>query len=492
VPEIPSILEGMRAADLIDLLLVASLFFIVLTWVRSAQSGSAARRLMALVVIYALVYLAADLFDLYLAQRVLGVLFFVLMIALVVVFQSDIRRLLDRLGSLGARRSPAAAPRNSPVHLLTEAAAHLAEERIGALIAIRGSEPWESHLQGGIDLNGKLSRPLLYSIFNPESPGHDGAVLIEGDRLTRFAVHLPLARRTPPVSRSGGTRHAAGLGLAEECDAFVIVVSEERGTISVAERGELTEVSSAAELRERLEGFWEAHYEPRRTGRRGWRTRRTIETGTISLGLAALVWFLFVYSADTAFRTYQVPVEVRNLPPDWKLNTDRVPSVRVTVSGSEPAFDRLDPSAMVVSVDLSRPQAGTNELAITDENLSLPSGLQLVTTEPSVLRVEAVPQRRLVIPVQVRMEQPLPPGDSIRVEPGSVEVLVPASGRTTPSSIPTEPVSPSILAEQGRLQVPLVLPEGAQLAPGIDSQVEVQLMRSGAARIPSQATPAPP
>src|SRR5919106_5454924 len=123
-------------------------------------------------------------------------------------------------------------PQSPLVDTLTEATAHMASLKTGALIAIRGREPWASQIHGGIELGGAVSAPLLYSIFNPDTPGHDGAVLIEDDRLTRFAAHLPLAEELPEVSRYGGTRHAAAVGLSQECDALVIVVSEERGTIS--------------------------------------------------------------------------------------------------------------------------------------------------------------------------------------------------------------------------------------------------------------------
>lgn len=117
------------------------------------------------------------------------------------------------------------------------AASKLGEMRTGALIAVKGAEPWDHHMQGGIELGGAISLPLLFSLFDHRTPGHDGALLIEGNRVTKFAVQLPLAPIPPHVIRYGGTRHAAGLGLAEVCDAFIVVVSEERGTISLAHDG---------------------------------------------------------------------------------------------------------------------------------------------------------------------------------------------------------------------------------------------------------------
>ena len=180
------------------------------------------------------------------------------------LFQADLLRLLDQIGSWSLYRRPrdgGDAPEVTDT--LTETVAHLADQHTGALIAIRGHQPWERLLRGGIRLDGRLSQPLLVSIFDDSTPGHDGVVLLEGDRVTRFAVHLPLTENLPEASRFGGTRHAAALGLAEQCDALVIVVSEERGTISVAEGEHITELATASELKERLTHFWQRHYGPR-------------------------------------------------------------------------------------------------------------------------------------------------------------------------------------------------------------------------------------
>ncbi|MQA89178.1 MAG: hypothetical protein GEU90_02925 [Gemmatimonas sp.] len=478
-PFVSEIADEFRTADLIDLLLVAGLFFLVISWVRSAQSGSAARRLMALVFLYGLVYLAADFFELFLAQTVLGVFFFVVLISLVVVFQGDIRRLLDRLGSVGLRREERGVPLTSPVHLLTEAASHMAEERTGGLIAIRGTDPWEAYLQGGIPLNGQLSRALLDSIFNAESPGHDGALLVEGDRVTRFAVHLPLARRPPPISWSGGTRHTAALGLSEECDALVIVISEERGTISIAEDGQLIELESAVELNERLGEFWRQHYSAKTGEGRRRRRRRRLETGALSLGLAAMVWFLFVYSADTVFRSYRVPIEIRNLPADWRLDTDEVPSALVTLSGSEPAFDRLDPAELAASFDLSDPEDGVNELTITADNLTVPADFDLIAADPPSVEILASRQLRVLLPVRIRRTGLLPPIDSLVANPAIVEVMVPSTMGAAPTSIPTEEIDVMRIMEEGTLSVPLVLPDEVRMAPDRSTEVEVKVLRRG-------------
>jgi DNA integrity scanning protein DisA with diadenylate cyclase activity len=220
----------MRITDLLDIVLVAAVFHVLIAWLRLSLPRGVARRSLVAAPLTAVVYLLAHVYDLYLLQRVLDGLLLALLVAGVVVYQSDIRRLLERAFTGKAPRRPQA----PLVDTLSAAVTHMASKRMGALIAVRGHESWSAHIRGGVELGGAISEPLLYSIFHTSTPGHDGAVLIDDGRITRFAVHLPLASDMPDVSAHGGTRHTAALGLSQEGDAFVIVVSEERGTISIA------------------------------------------------------------------------------------------------------------------------------------------------------------------------------------------------------------------------------------------------------------------
>lgn len=469
------LVRSIQVADIVDVLLVGAVFFVGITWLRQSSSGSAARRVVVLGFLYASVYLLADRFDLYLMGRLLEVLFFVVLIAAVVVFQTDIRRLLDRVATWSFGRTVITTSASSTVEILAETAAHLAETRTGALIAIRGTEPWDTHVQGGVELDGVVSRPLLYSIFDPESAGHDGAVLMEGDRVTRFAVHLPLALHLPESSRFGGTRHAAALGLATECDALVIVVSEERGTISVAEKGRLTEVSSASELCERLERFWQEHHGESATLSRRWWCRRTLETATMSLGLAALTWLLAFDGADTVYRTYAVPIELRNLPPEWALESDTVSTAAVTLSGAEKAFRRLDLAELTVSFNLAEPDTGENELVITEENLALPSGLHLYDVYPRSMKVVAHRQISLELPVQVRTIGVLSDSFVLAPNPQTVTLLVPVEGVDRPDRVLTQPVDLRQIPKEGRTRAKLALPPRTRLRPDQKAEVEVLL-----------------
>ena len=464
-------------ADVADILLVSVFFFVGITWLRRSSSGSAARRIMALCVLVAVVYLLADLVHLFLVRQILQLISLGFLIAAVVVFQADIRRLLDRLGSWGEPAGPRLAG-GTTIDTLLEVANRLSEDRVGAIVAIRGRDSWDTHIQGGVELDGLVSRPLLESIFQPESAGHDGAVLMEGDRITRFAAHLPLAAHIPEVSRYGGTRHAAALGLADETDAFVLVISEERGTISVAERGRLIEVDTLSDLANRLNAFWSEHYEEGAGGGGRWLSRSTAETVGLSMGFATVIWLIFSYSADTISRTFEVPIEFRNLPAEWTLDSDTIPSALVTLNGSERAFGRLDASELAISFDLAEPDSGLNVLTVTGENLTLPSGLRLANVNPRELRVVARPQVAVQLPVQIRTVPALPDTLELVAQPRTVTVLLDGGG-PFPAQIFTTPVDLARLLPSGGGTASLDLPQGVRLAPEEPGEVTVTLRRRG-------------
>ena len=129
----------------------------------------------------------------------------------------------------------------------------MAGQKIGALIILAGDQPLEGVVDGGFVLDGKISVPLILSVFDSSSPGHDGAILIERERIQRFGLHLPLGER---FDRQLGTRHRAALGLSERSDALILVVSEERGVISAARNGKLSTITNLEELKNIITRHW--------------------------------------------------------------------------------------------------------------------------------------------------------------------------------------------------------------------------------------------
>ena len=381
-----TMLAGIRPADMVDILLAGGFIYGIIHWLRRSSSPRLAHRIVLAVVILAALYTLASRLDMVLLETIVLISFLLVGVGTAVFFQKDIQRTLDRLLLLRFRRPSARKSLlQSPVSILCEAAGALAEKRHGALIAIQGREAWSRQIEGGVWLDGIVSVPLLDSLFDPASAGHDGAVLIKRDIVTHFGAHLPLSAAGPLK----GTRHAAGLGLSEQCDAFVIIVSEERGAISVARRGSLVEVASPAELQQLLAPFWEARYATLVPVLSRWKRLRPVTMPLISLVLAMLLWILFASRPEEAIQTFTVPIQYVNLPMEYELTDPGPASALVTLSGSEQAFRIFEPSALIVSLDLSNIVAGTNRLPITESSIRIPQGWTLYGVDPVQVTIQA-------------------------------------------------------------------------------------------------------
>jgi diadenylate cyclase len=172
--------------------------------------------------------------------------------AIIVLFQADIRRALAHFGRAPFfRYFQRASSDDETIEELVVAATTLSARRTGAIVVIERQIGLRNYIEGGIPLDAMITYDLLATIFQPGSPLHDGAVIVQGDRVAAAACFLPLSVN-PPVSRDLGTRHRAALGLTEENDSIAIVVSEETGIISLALDGELERGLSADALRIRL------------------------------------------------------------------------------------------------------------------------------------------------------------------------------------------------------------------------------------------------
>jgi hypothetical protein len=270
--------------------------------------------------------------------------------------------------------------------LLVRTVAHLSAIRTGALLVIPGTEDVERHVDGGISLRGDLSEPLLLSLFDTTSPGHDGAAILRGSEVERFAVHLPLSSDHAQLG-AGGTRHAAALGLAERTDALCVVVSEERGTVSVASRGVLRTLSRPEELADELRRFLQ-ETGPEKPPEPFWKRLRGVwKEASVSIGLAALLWLVFVPGSSVTAVTLQVPVVVNNLPPGYVLEGVDPSEVEVTLEGRRRDAYLVNRANLEVRVDALLVKLGRRTFDITPANLTHPPTLTILRIEPDRVRL---------------------------------------------------------------------------------------------------------
>jgi DNA integrity scanning protein DisA with diadenylate cyclase activity len=371
-----------RWADALDIFLFAGVLYVSFVVARHV----AKRRLRWALAGLGGVYFASRALDLYLMTLVFQGLWAVLLVGLLIVFQDDLRRFMRRASARGVWPWGPGEPRTSEAELdvLAETAFSLARQRVGALIVVVGHEPLD-HLEGGTPLEGRISGPLLQSIFDPHSAGHDGAALVERGRVTRFGVHLPLSQNPHHLGRLG-TRHSSGLGLSERSDALVLIVSEERGTVTLAQSGELVPLPSAEALRERLT----AHQRQRSQAplpRLGPRLRDG-RTAVLALALAVAAWLLLAYRPGLVERSFAAPIEYDRLPAGVIVDPSGPVQAEVTLEGTAAAFALFDARDLRVHVDAGAAAAGgAADVRLKEENVERPSDLRVARIEPSAIHL---------------------------------------------------------------------------------------------------------
>jgi len=215
---------------------IGFIWFLIYFLIRFLQGTHALQVLMGMV-FFAVLFNVAKWLGLNTIEWVLGTLLQVGVLAFVVLFQPELRRVFARVGQ-NAVFSPFL-KKGGTVDEIVEACTRMAKIKRGALLAIEREVGLQSYLETGVILDAKVSAELLISIFAPNTPIHDGAVLVQGNRVAACGVLFPLTQN-PTVARSLGTRHRAAIGFTEETDAVCIVVSEETGKISVSVYGKLT------------------------------------------------------------------------------------------------------------------------------------------------------------------------------------------------------------------------------------------------------------
>jgi diadenylate cyclase len=237
--------------DVIDILIVSLIVYEVLKLIRGTHAVQMA---LGIAVLVGMFYFSRG-FQLetlnWLIRNVVGYVVF----AAIVLMQGDIRRALVHIGRAPFfrvfRRFEHATPDDDIVEELVVAVTTLASRRTGALIVIERSIGLRNYIEGGIPLDARLTYDLLVSIFQPTSPLHDGAVIVQGDRIAAAACFLPLTIN-PRLSRDLGSRHRAAIGITEENDAVALVASEETGIVSIVMHGEIERSLTPEQLRIRL------------------------------------------------------------------------------------------------------------------------------------------------------------------------------------------------------------------------------------------------
>ncbi len=423
-----------------------------------------------------LLYLLATNFNLYVTLMTLRYFAGISVLVIVIVFQAEIRKYFELLGLIGTRQIKQDKKTPTAIEII-QACVKMAESKTGALIVIQGRDNIDRHIEGGTKLDGIISEEVLLSVFDPHSEGHDGALIINNNRITLFGSHLPLSTNFKEIGKHG-TRHSAALGLSEVSDSLSIVVSEEKGQISLCRDGKMKTLKDYSELEKELAKYITSKFEEKSENWLHRIIKHNLKYKVSAMIVAFLVWFFMAYQAGIVEKTFEAELVFNKVPKDTIVQSYTPKSLKVSTRGrGEGSFANIDATDFVVQINAGNLQSGLNKIQIESKDISIPAGLSLVDFEPQTVLVSSEKYTKMEISVVAKTKGNTPKEVELKgvaVTPEKVEVLVP-QGSEAPSEIATEVIDVSSQTEPIIVPVKIIIDEKFKLVDQADSTVNVAL-----------------
>ena len=406
--------------NLLDTLIMACLIYFVLAWLKDRR----AFQILATVLGMGLFYALASRMGLVMTSVIFQYLWAAIIIVLAIVFQPEIREMLERASPiryLSGNHTSVFKP--DTIDETVKAVTELARQKIGALIVFQRLDRLSNFMLKGKPLDSLVSSEALIMIFQKGSPLHDGAVLISGDRIRAASCILPLSTEESLSSRFG-TRHRAAVGLTERSDALCVVVSEERGEVSIVERKEISNYNKRSSFQTALE----------RGLIYGRPQAQVVTPGLIhmfksnwglkllSVAAAILMWFLVVGPQKSEIGM-SIPIQYTNLPAGLEIKGHWMDRVDARVRGSEAGLSHLRPGSVKAIVDLGNVVTGLNYFRISNKNVQVPAGITIAKIRPSDLTLNIVATSRRALRVEPNFIEKLPDNSRITVTPSKVNII---------------------------------------------------------------------
>ncbi|MEW6379414.1 MAG: diadenylate cyclase [bacterium] len=374
-----------KLLDLIDILLITFIAYQLYSLFHKTKAFRILIGLMGLGGIYTLVRSCG----LFLSTWVFQVFWQVLIVLIIIVFQPEIREVLERVNPLNLlpeKKGVAHDP--SMVETISQAVFRMAGERTGAIIVFQQKDDLQHLIRDGIAFNGEISEPILLSIFQKSSPIHDGAILIDGDRIRLVSGFLPMTEKANLPTRYG-SRHRASLGLSEQCDAFIVVVSEERGHVSTVQYGQIKRVPDAKILSTLIVEHLTQKRKKEKLSVQDFISRTILDHWPRKVAAFCLVFFFWAllagqqnYSLDMI-----VPIEYKNVPANMEL-TSPPKKAKIFIKGTRKLVASLKSEDLRVDLNVALAQWGRRTFYLSREDISLPAGIQLEYIDPTSVRLD--------------------------------------------------------------------------------------------------------
>ena len=369
--------------DFVDILFLTVVAYQLYEWFRETR---ALRVIIGLAVLGG-IFSIAKLWGLFLTTRVFQILWQVLLILLLILFQAEIRQVLEKVSPLRFLRSRRRGFRGTFTKDLADTLFDLAADSTGALIVLTRDDNPAEFIHAGQKIMALPDTALIKSIFNRHSPAHDGAVILSQDRLTHMGCILPLSENEN-IPKYYGTRHRAALGISEKTDAVCLVVSEERAEVITVVGGKATvwrdSTSLAAQLKE-----WISGPEIQMPKIQAFLTDIFVQNWKSKLSALAMVSIAWVAlaSQQEIELTVTAPIRYLNIASGLVVNEDAVKTVDLTLAGRRNSIRSLAEEEIQVLVDLNRLTAGPHYLNLSARNVDLPLALKIRSMLPQKIIV---------------------------------------------------------------------------------------------------------
>lgn len=426
-----------RWQDVADIIIMSFLVYQLYSWFKHSKAFQVVIGLSSLGV----VYLVTKYLGFFMTSWILQELGTVIFVLIIVIFQTEIRQALYRISPL--RRIFGRQDSNPSFDFteLSEAVFLLAASKTGAILVFQRSEPIAEYITNGVPLDSSVNGHLIGCIFQDGSPLHDGALVISNGRVVTASSHLPLSTN-PAIPQHFGTRHRAGLGIAERSDAAVVIVSEERGEVSLALGQIIEKINSAEELASRLESLLQL---PVREEVHITMVKRVFGNFWPKLATVALVFvcWLIITARQGEIVTITAPVQFRNSPETLLLRNSSIEEVELQLKTFSSLIQLPKEGELAAEVDLSKTRVGNNKILFKKDDFTLPSGVAITRINPSSLRVTMEKKVRKIVKVTPRLTGKLPAGLRLRavtVIPSEVMLEGPDSVMARLSSVRTEEI----------------------------------------------------
>ena len=371
-----------RWQDGLDIIILTFVFYRLYLRLRRKR----ALRMILAILALPFFYIIAQWIDLPLSVWSLQNLWAVILLVLVVIFQQEIREVLGSVSLPTFFFGRSERLTSKILDKITEAAFQMANKRMGGIIVLQRRDDLDEFIHGETLIDSEVDEDILVSIFNPQSPLHDGAVIIQGDRI-RYATALLPVSQSPSLPKEWGTRHRAGLGITEVSDAECIIISEERKEVLFAHKGNVERKEGKEELKKSMTTL--SSFQEGKSREKRWLQRlfNDLPVKAFFLFLVCLLW-IFVIGIRQGMISFNIPIEYYSIPQNLEISGQPPKEIKVRLKGSQRLLSSLNPDHIRVQVNLSGAHPGANQLTLSEMNINVPSGITVTHLYPQNIKIQ--------------------------------------------------------------------------------------------------------